>query len=217
VIYTDADGLWTGLSELDARVAGVLDDDFVAREFVTPRIQFVGIMVRRSIFEALGGFRPELKICLDWDMWKRVVLHTKVYYEPEPLACFRLHARSAYANAVSSGIAIADERKSIEISNGYLPAGRAPHLRRDAMKAAAVRAIRLSRTRWGEGNRPAALRLLREACRCSLAPEILARMAVTVPLMMARGTDVRASFGPPPKRADNAKTVSPDHLIARGV
>lgn len=193
VIYTDADGLWTGLSELDARVPGVLGDDFAKREFITPRIQFVGIMVRRSVYEALGGFRPELKICLDWDMWKRVVLHTKIYYDPEPLACYRLHPQSAYATGTSSGVAIADERKSIAISNNYLPADLASHVHGQAMKAAAVRAIRLSRVRWREGNRAASLRLLKEALRCSPAPEVLARMALTVPLMMAHGARPDAS------------------------
>jgi Glycosyl transferase family 2 len=216
LIYLDADGLWSGLSELDARAPGILGEDFVWREFVTPRIQFAGMVVRRSMFEALGGFRPELKICLDWDMWKRVVLYTKVYYDPEPLSCFRLHARSAYASAVSSGIAIADERKSIEISNAYVPREVAPRLSHEAMKAAAVRAIRLARTRWREGNRPAAFRLAREALRCSTSPEVLARLLWTVPACLAH----RPHKGPPvPAKVPTlAKPLSgPNRLIAPGI
>ncbi len=209
IIYIDEDGLWTGLSELDGRMPGVLPDDFAIREFVTPRIQFVGILVRRCVYERLGGFRPELKICLDWDMWKRVALHTKIYYDPEPLACFRLHARSAYAEAVRSGASVADERKSIELSSAYLPREVTGRLRREACKAAAIRAIRTARQQWRRGDHAAARHQLREAVKCSLAPEVCARLLWTVPAMLLGGTRRRS-----PSRATSAAV--PTDLVFPG-
>jgi hypothetical protein len=181
----DKDGLWTGLSELEATAPGVLDRDFVFREFITPRIQFVGIMVKRSVYERLGGFRPELNNCLDWDMWKRIVCRYPVYYDPTALACFRLHSRSAYAGAVRTGASVADERKSIEMSNACLQPKRARRIRRRAMKAAGIRAVRTARQQWRLGDPRATRNQLIEALRCSLAPGVLARFALVLTEILA--------------------------------
>jgi len=210
IVYIDEDGIWTGLSELDARAPGVLPSDFAIREFVTPRIQFVGILVRRSVYEELGGFRPELKICLDWDMWKRVALRTPIFYDPEPLACFRLHSQSAYASAVRSGASVADERKSIDLSSAYLAPEIAPQVWRDARKAAAVRAIRMARQQWRLGDHAAARNQLKEALRCSRAPEVWARLLWTgtaIALDRSRGA------AKPPAVKNLPPTMPPDIVI----
>src|SRR5258707_134482 len=73
-IYMDEASQWTGLAELEGRTPGVLDGSFAERQLVDQRIQFVAIVVRRTTYEDLGGFRPALPHCLDWDMWKRIAL-----------------------------------------------------------------------------------------------------------------------------------------------
>ncbi len=186
IIYMEESGLWSGFSELEANEPGVLGAWFRERELVDQRIQFVGLMVRRSVYEAVGGFRPELKLCLDWDMWKRVVLHSPVYYDPEPLGCFRLHPRSAYARSLRSGASVAEERQSIRMALAYVAPQEADRLLREASRMAAIRAIRMARRESGLGHRQTALRLLWEALRCSLAPGVLARVLRTVPRAIAR-------------------------------
>lgn len=186
IIYMDEDGHWAGLSELEARTPQVLSGEFVATLLREQRLYFAGLLVRRSVYERLGGYRPELKLCLDWDMWKRIALHAPIFYDPEPLACYRLHPISAYASAVRTGDSVADERRSIEIANAYLPPAEAPRVRREALKAAAVRAIRTARQQWRLGYRTAALRVVREALRCSAAPGVLARLLLAVLLGLRR-------------------------------
>ncbi|MBV8538840.1 MAG: glycosyltransferase [Alphaproteobacteria bacterium] len=186
VIYMDDGGHWMGLSELETRRPQVLCQDFVERLFVDQRLYFVSLLVRRRIYEQLGGFRPELPLCLDWDMWKRIALATPIFYDPEPLACFRLHPVSAYANSVRSGESVADERRAIAIASAYVPSARAARLRRAALKAAAIRAVRTARQQWRLGYRAAALRVVREALRCSTAPGVLARLLASLPLALRR-------------------------------
>ena len=210
LVYIDEDGVWTGLSELDARAPGVLPADFAIREFVTPRIQFVGIVVRRSVYEELGGFRPELKICLDWDMWKRVALRTPIFYDPEPLACFRLHSRSAYANAVRSGASVADERKSIDLSSAYLSSEIAPRVWRQARKAAAVRAMRTARQQAALGDYAAARNQIKEGLRCSRAPEVWARVLRTMPTMLG---SLRQTAEPPTPSKSPPPTISTNIVL----
>jgi hypothetical protein len=185
VIHIDEIGQWTGFSEIEARTPGVLDAAFAARVLVDQRIQVVGIIVRRSVYEAVGGFRPELPLCLDWDMWKRLALHARVHYDPEPLACFRLHRVSVYASALKTGATVADERRAIEISCGYVPPEQTAWLRREALRMAAIRAIRSARRMAAQGRRDIAFLLLGEALRCSLAPEVLARVLYAVPRLFA--------------------------------
>lgn len=184
VIYMDPDGHWSALSELDARTPQVLGRDFASRLLIEQRLYFVGLLVRRSVYEQLGGFRPELKLCYDWDMWKRVALHAPIFYDPEPLSCYRLHPVSAYASWVRTGESVADERRSIEVACDYVSPHDAACVRREALKAAAVRASRTARQQWRLGYSAAALRVSREALRCSSAPSVMARLLLNVPLAM---------------------------------
>lgn len=188
VIYMDPDGHWLGLSDIEARRPQILGDDFASRLLVHSRIYFVSFIVRRSVYEQIGGFRPELKLCYDWDMWKRVALHAPIFYDPTPLGCYRLHPVSAYASWLKTGENVADERRSIELSCTYIPGAEAARMRRDALKATAVRASLSARRHWDMGQRAAALRLSLEALRCSPTPGIVARVL----LNMARATRRRA-------------------------
>jgi glycosyltransferase involved in cell wall biosynthesis len=114
MIYTDGDGQWMGLSELESRVSGILDEGFSWRQLTDQRIQFVAMVVRRSTYEELGGFRASLPHCLDWDMWKRVVLSKPIVYNSEPLACYRVHDGMDSNRLIATGANVAEERRSIE-------------------------------------------------------------------------------------------------------
>lgn len=175
VIVIDQRSNWIHMSELDTEAPGIAPEDFILKQFVTPRIQFAGIMVKRSVYQELGGFRRELKLCFDWDMWRRVLLHAPAFYDPQPLACFRIHRASAFGRATRSGESVRDERRAIRLGDSYLPAGLAPRIRAEAMTAAGIRAIRLARHLAQAGDWPAARAQIREGLRCSCAPGVLAR------------------------------------------
>lgn len=53
-----------------------------------------GHLVRRSIFENLGGFDPQFRILLDMDFWWRAGLEGDFVHIPEPLSGFRVHDES---------------------------------------------------------------------------------------------------------------------------
>lgn len=175
-IYMDGNGHWMGLTELEAGTPGVLDGDFAARLLRDQRIFFVGMLVRRSVYEELGGFRAELVHATDWDMWKRIAVHRPIFYDPEPLACYRLHDAADTSRLMRTGRNVVDERRSIRIACTYVPQEQARKVYRDAMKAAAVRAIGRAMRLWKEGKHAVAWRQFWEAMRCSLAPEIIARL-----------------------------------------
>ncbi len=177
ILYSDGDGQWIGLSELEARRPGLLPADFARRQLIDQRIQFAGIVVRRSVYEELGGFSPAFFHCLDWDMWKRIALRKPIFYDPEPLACYRLHEAADTGRAMRTGQNVADERRSIDLSCADVAPGEVLALRRAARRAAGVRAARRALLLWRDGQRRTAWTQFREAARCSLAPAVTARLA----------------------------------------
>jgi glycosyltransferase involved in cell wall biosynthesis len=51
-----------------------------------------GVVVRRECFETVGFFDESLDGADDWEMWARSSTRYSFSYDPEPLACTRLHA-----------------------------------------------------------------------------------------------------------------------------
>jgi glycosyltransferase involved in cell wall biosynthesis len=192
------------LSDLEASERGYLGPDFVIRLLRYQRLQFAGIVVRRSVYQELGGFRPELPHCADWDMWIRIALNRSIVYEPEPLAYYRVHAGSDTSRLIKSGENVADQRRAIQIACSYVTRERAKAVYQTAMKAASVEAIARARRLWNNGFRRTALRQLCEAMRCSVAPGVIARLIY----FWARALIPR-------RRALPAKAISPPAFTSR--
>lgn len=57
-------------------------------------LQCPGVVMKRSVYEAVGGYRPELVYTVDVEMWSRAFPRCKVVYRPECLACYRIHPES---------------------------------------------------------------------------------------------------------------------------
>jgi glycosyltransferase involved in cell wall biosynthesis len=97
-----------------------LIDDWIEHVFVQLHLRAPAVVVRRSVYETLGGFSPDLQYALDWDMWKRIASKYRLWYEPAALACYRRHSRSASFGFMRSGSNIAEIRRSIELSEPML-------------------------------------------------------------------------------------------------
>jgi glycosyltransferase involved in cell wall biosynthesis len=188
-IYINETGLWMGFSPIERAVAGILSDGFACDQLLNQRIQFVGMLVKRSVYEKLGGFRPELKHTADWDMWSRIAVFSRIFYDPEPLACYRLHAAADSATLMRSGENIVDERRAIELLSNYVP----PELKRryshQAKRACAVRALRRARDQIKNGQIDTAAHQIKEAIRTSVAPMVLARLLFVLVEKALRAVD----------------------------
>lgn len=55
-------------------------------------------LLRRSVFDRIGGFAEELSTSADWDMWRRVSCCYQIGMVPEALADYRLHGSSMHRN-----------------------------------------------------------------------------------------------------------------------
>jgi glycosyltransferase involved in cell wall biosynthesis len=187
-IFIDEDDHWQRFSEIERRTAGILSDYLEAITRTNP-IMFPAISVKREVYERIGGFHSHLFHAADWDMWKRVYLNTQVWYEPEPLALYRVHSASDSSTLMKTGANIADGRASIAISEAYLPRDRAAKLSYDARQFLALAALGTARQLLREGHPQAALAQIREALKTQTSLTTatdLARLAVSTTLWSAK-------------------------------
>ena len=111
-------------SELQRPTAGVLAG-FLEKVASANRICSPGMVVRRSVYEQLGGFRLCLPYSADWEMWIRIAAHYPIWYEPAILVAWREHSNNATTGFKNSGENFVDLYRCIEISRAWLPPDRA--------------------------------------------------------------------------------------------
>ncbi len=131
----------TLLSRVEMEASGILND-WLEYVFVGLSFQCPSIVVKRSVYEELGGFNLDFQYAMDWDMWKRIASMYPIWYSPKPLACFRRNYKSTASEFIRSGRNISELRKSIEISKHYLPKPIASKITRKAREYYTRHAVR---------------------------------------------------------------------------
>ncbi len=170
-IYTDEVGNQRWVSWLERETPGILND-WLEQIIVMCRLQASPIVVKRSVYEKLGGFSPEAGAASDWEMWKRIAVHYPIWYEPQPLAWYRQHSSSDNTRLAKSGGLIADVRRSIEISKSYLPREVADKLSNQAREHYAFYALDTAKKLLSDGEFEGALAQIRELLKCSQSSEV---------------------------------------------
>jgi GT2 family glycosyltransferase len=138
------------------------------------KLQTPCMVVRRAVYERLGGFDERIRYGEDWEMWVRVAARYPVWYEPRALAAYRVHPESISGRTHRTGADVADLRRVIESNRELLPAGREPAITRRVSRVTAVTALRRGARAFGHGDRETARAQAREAFRTSRAPTVFA-------------------------------------------
>jgi hypothetical protein len=141
-------------------------------------------VVRQQVYERLGGFDARLAWTEDWEMWARVAAHYPVWFEPEPLALYRIHSVSSSGRLTRTAETIRDTRRAIDLIQDHVPPARAKVLAREAHHTLAVTALRRARRLIGSGDVAAGAAHLREAVRSDASLDVLARSAFVLTLLL---------------------------------
>ena len=177
--YVEPDGReWTPRL-VPMTAPGVLAD-WQTHVFVRLAIQCSAIVVRRDVYETLGGFDPELRYALDWDMWRRIAARHPLWFHPEPLAAYRKHAESETARQAVDARHLAEMFDGIGRSAALLPASDAPRIVRRARFFAAVFAVENAVALARGGRLAAARRQLAVARRGSSRTTVAAALIAVV-------------------------------------
>ncbi len=73
------------------------------------------VLLRKDLFERIGGFDARLLQVVDVEMWLRVFCHAKVAFVDEELSVFRMHARQATWKNTADGVIPGDTQLMLRI------------------------------------------------------------------------------------------------------
>lgn len=111
------------------------------------RIQYVAMVVKREVYEHLGGFYG-VEYGEDWEMWVRIAAHYNIGYTPEILAEYRKHYSSISGRTFVTGRNMACLEWVMRRIEHYLP----PKGRKAVIGASrsfyAHYALRVANTLW---------------------------------------------------------------------
>lgn len=144
------------------------------------------VVVRRSVYEALGGFRSELVFTLDWEMWQRISTRFQAWYDPRVLACYREHTGSETPRLVKTGADISDLKRCLKVCRNYLPISDVARLNRLTKKRLSARFLRQAEALRTAGLRGGSLRRILAALEFNPSMEVFAKCARILARMVVR-------------------------------
>ena len=174
--YVDESEVQCGLSPLESSISGILPN-FIEAIGISQKIQCAAIVVRRTVYENLGGYRLDLRYTPDWEMWTRIAAKYPIWYTPETLAAYRIHSESYTDQLTRMGQLVPDMRHCIEACHSYLPQSRAGFITRKAKERTALWALDRAGDAIREGRVAATFGYVVEGMRTSSSPRVLIRLA----------------------------------------
>jgi len=173
-IIIDEHSHWQYISELEQQESGVLPGSWLLLIAGFQRIQTPSIVVRREVYEKLGGFDYRLPIgCEDWEMWVRIAANYPVWYEVEPLALYRNRSGSLTKNTLRSGIYSQQMRKATTIFQAYLPKENAGELYNHTMQNCAFHCLDYARSLIKTRDVEGTINLIQEALKFSRSFKVI--------------------------------------------
>jgi glycosyltransferase involved in cell wall biosynthesis len=167
-VALDENDRWVETPELERTAPGIMAD-FMEKLGPSQTIRGTAMVVRRKVFEILGGFRLDLAAS-DWEMWIRIAARFPVWFQPEILAGWRIHPHTVTSGLVRSGENIAGARQWIAIRHPLLPPERADAVSREAKDWLAEVAFQTVRDAIEEREFTMALNQFREGLKCGVSP-----------------------------------------------
>lgn len=174
-IFMDEQGHWQSISALEQPESGILTNglEHLASE---QRIMTPSIVVRREVYQQLGGFDQRLICSEDWEMWVRIAAHYPIWYEVEPLAAYRMHFNSNTGQHIRTGEDMKYTRMAIEIFQDYLPDTTARAIANRARETYAASALQMANQLIAKRDFVAAMVQIREALQFSCSLKVIKQM-----------------------------------------
>jgi glycosyltransferase involved in cell wall biosynthesis len=166
-VFIDETGRQLSISPLEQRWSGPFENSLM-KLASEQRIMTPSVVVRRGVYEQLGGFDRRLICCEDWEMWVRIAAHFRISYETAPLALYRMHGESNTGRHVRTGADVRYLREAVSIFQSYLPSAIAQSVTARARTTYAVAAMRKAIAFLEHGDLAASAAQLTEALKLCL-------------------------------------------------
>jgi len=118
--FVDEQSIVSGVTArlMELEVGGKAVESF----FYAAPLQCPGVVVRRTVYEKLGGFRPDLIFALDNEMWVRIISSAGGLVLPEILACYRVSGSNESSRLHRTAESWRDLDRMYQIFAGRYPA-----------------------------------------------------------------------------------------------
>jgi hypothetical protein len=146
--YTYIDEQGKRMYDQDAEMEneGILEN-WVERLGERQRIQYVSMVVKRNVYEALGSFYG-VEYGEDWEMWMRIASRYPMGYIPEVLAAYRRHDASISGKSFLSGKNMSALEIVMDRIKDYLPEEKRDVIIGNSRKFYAHYALRTANLLW---------------------------------------------------------------------
>jgi glycosyltransferase involved in cell wall biosynthesis len=146
--YIDESGKFLFNHEQERENPGVLEN-FVSTLGERQRIQYAAMVVRREVYETLGGFYG-VEYGEDWQMWMRIAAKFEVGYIPEVLAEYRKHLASISGRSFLTGKNLRDLQYVMRQIEPMLPSDNRVKIIQSSKKFYAHYALRTANDIWSK-------------------------------------------------------------------
>ena len=144
--YIDDKGHVLDCQEAEMEHEGI-PDNWLARLCERQRIQYAAMVVRRDVYEDLGGFYG-VEYGEDWEMWVRIAAKYRTGYTPVVLAAYRRHFSSISGKTFSTARNMACLTWVMDRIQHYLPAAQRTAVMTISRNFYAHYALRVAVTLW---------------------------------------------------------------------
>ncbi|WP_242693049.1 glycosyltransferase family 2 protein [Sabulibacter ruber] len=173
--FIDEQGATTKIYDPEAEQDGILEN-WLIRIAERQRIQYAAMVVRREVYEKLGGFYG-INYGEDWEMWVRIAKSYPVAYTPEVLAEYRGHLGSLTWEKAVSGKTFTDLLHTINVIQKHIPENHRKEVMYKAKEHCANFLIGMAFNIWKESpNWKCAQNLIRQALLFSKSPYIIGQV-----------------------------------------
>ena len=134
------------------------------------------ILIKRSAYEQLGGYRSDILFTCDWELYKRIASFYDWWYEPGVLAHYRRQQNSVTVAENMTGSSGFDHLKAIEISESYLPTELCAEITANSRINHFLWCIDRAKVPLKAGNLEGASNLLLAAVKINSSPRVMAEL-----------------------------------------
>jgi glycosyltransferase involved in cell wall biosynthesis len=144
--YINEEGRKLFYQPLEMKHSGVLEN-WLPRLVERQRIQYVAMVVKREVYETLGGFYGA-EYGEDWEMWVRIAAQYPIGYVPEILAEYRKHDGSISGQSFLTAKNMAELDSVMGRIKHYIPANDRAAVVKESRKFYAHYAMRVASALW---------------------------------------------------------------------
>ncbi len=152
--------------------------DWILRIGVSCTLSPPSLVIRRTAYEKLGGYKLDLLYTCDWEFYKRVATFYDWWYEPGILAHYREQANSITVAENMNGSSGVAHRRAIEISASYLPPEHRAEITARSRAFHFDWCLNRANIPLKIGNFAGALCLIKEALKIDNSPEAISQLSL---------------------------------------